>query len=81
MAPKGINEKKQKGMEIKASNKAKKDAAAAAEQKRQEDQEWSKGANSRSMDRATAMGKSKKENETHSNISSSSCLIFFLSCI
>lgn len=58
MAPnKGINEKKQKGMEIKAANKAKKDAAAAAERKRQEDQEWSKGANNRGQDRAAAMGK------------------------
>lgn len=61
MAPKGINEKKQKGMEIKAANKAKKDAVAAAEQKRREDEEWSKGANSRSVDRATAMAEKADE--------------------
>ena len=57
MAPKGVNEKKQKGMELKATNKAKKDAVAAAEQKHREDQEWSKGANNRGMERATAIGK------------------------
>eukprot|EP00557_Chaetoceros_sp_GSL56_P006510 CAMPEP_0176506258 /NCGR_PEP_ID=MMETSP0200_2-20121128/16936_1 /TAXON_ID=947934 /ORGANISM="Chaetoceros sp., Strain GSL56" /LENGTH=271 /DNA_ID=CAMNT_0017905875 /DNA_START=20 /DNA_END=835 /DNA_ORIENTATION=+ len=61
MAPKGVNEKKQKGMELKAANKAKKDAVAAAEQKRQEDQEWAKGANSRGMDRATAMAEKADE--------------------
>eukprot|EP00553_Chaetoceros_curvisetus_P008576 CAMPEP_0204614126 /NCGR_PEP_ID=MMETSP0717-20131115/1933_1 /ASSEMBLY_ACC=CAM_ASM_000666 /TAXON_ID=230516 /ORGANISM="Chaetoceros curvisetus" /LENGTH=261 /DNA_ID=CAMNT_0051626723 /DNA_START=50 /DNA_END=835 /DNA_ORIENTATION=+ len=45
MAPKGVNAKKQKGMELKAANKAVKDKAAAAAREQQEAAEWKKGSN------------------------------------
>lgn len=45
MAKGGVNEKKQKGMEIKAANKAAKDEKAAAERSKQEAESWNQGAN------------------------------------
>mmetsp|Transcript_5308 Transcript_5308/g.8130 ORF Transcript_5308/g.8130 Transcript_5308/m.8130 type:complete len:258 (-) Transcript_5308:445-1218(-) len=54
MAPNKMNEKKQKGMELKASNKSKKDAVVAAAAASQEAQEWKKGADNRGADRSSA---------------------------
>lgn len=51
---KGVNEKKQKGMELKAVNKATKDSAKAADNERQEAAEWGKGANNKGASRAAA---------------------------
>jgi hypothetical protein len=56
MAPKQMNEKKQKGMELKASNKSKKDAVISAAAASQEAQEWKKGADNRGADRSNAAG-------------------------
>jgi len=52
MAPKSMNTKKQKGMELKTANKAKKDNATAAAAERETAQEWKKGADNRGADRA-----------------------------
>jgi hypothetical protein len=57
MAKGGVNEKKQKGMEIKSANKAAKDEKAAAERSKQEAEEWKKGANLKAADRAQSAGK------------------------
>lgn len=57
----GVNEKKQKGNEIKAANKAKKDAAAAAAAARIEDANWKKGSNVKGEARANAAAEKADE--------------------
>mmetsp|Transcript_2753 Transcript_2753/g.4155 ORF Transcript_2753/g.4155 Transcript_2753/m.4155 type:complete len:260 (+) Transcript_2753:119-898(+) len=52
MGPKGANAKQQKGRELKAANKASKDAAVAKEQERSEAESWKKGSNVKGADRA-----------------------------
>lgn len=57
MAKGGVNEKKQKGIEIKAANKAVKDEKAAAERSKQEAELWKQGADLRGAARAQTAGK------------------------
>jgi hypothetical protein len=56
MAKGGVNEKKQKGMQIKAANKAAKEEKAAAEKARQEAEEWKQGSNMKAATRAQSAG-------------------------
>ena len=55
MAPKPSP--KQKGMELKASNKAASDAVAAKERERQEAEDWKQGGNNKGAAKASSAGK------------------------